>query len=43
MRIPLKWVKALLNLRDNPFNILYWLLLIAFVYLLVGVLGMNLS
>lgn len=43
MRAPLKWIRALLNLRDNPFNILYWLLLIAFVYVLVGFLGMNWS
>lgn len=43
MKTPLKWIKARLNLRDNPFNILYWLLLIAFVYVLVGIYGMNWS
>lgn len=41
MKTPLKWIKARFNLRYNPFNILYWLLLIAFVYVLVGIYGMN--
>ncbi|MEC0094342.1 hypothetical protein [Paenibacillus macquariensis] len=41
MRTPLKWIKVRLNLSDNPFNILYWLLLIAIVYVLVAIYGMS--
>ncbi|MBP2000854.1 hypothetical protein J2Z69_001885 [Paenibacillus shirakamiensis] len=43
MKNPLKWIKVRLNLRDNPFNIFYWILLIFFVYVLVGIYGMSWS
>lgn len=41
MKSPMKWMKSQFSLRENPFNILYWLLLIAFAYVLLGIYGMN--
>ncbi|MEC0093912.1 hypothetical protein [Paenibacillus macquariensis] len=43
MKAPLYWIKVQLNLGDNPFNFLYWVLLIAFVYVVIGIYGMNWS
>ncbi|SIR01665.1 hypothetical protein SAMN05421578_1065 [Paenibacillus macquariensis] len=43
MKAPLYWIKVQLNLGAIPFNILYWLLLIAFVYVVIGIYGMNWS
>lgn len=43
MKTPLKWIKVRLKLKDNPFNILYWVLLIAIVYVVIGIYGMNWS
>lgn len=43
MKNPLKWMKVRLNIWDNPFNILYWALLLMLLYFLAGIYGMNWS
>lgn len=39
----LGWIATRLNIKNNPLNIVYWILLFAVIYYLLGLYGMNAS
>jgi hypothetical protein len=34
---------TMLNLKNNPFNIIYWIIVIVVIKFLIGLYGMNVS